>query len=123
MPNKIKIMKLIDTRTHGYLDYIVGIFLMIAPFIFHLDHTSPEGLVFYVLGVTAILYSLFTNYELSLFRVIPMKIHLFLDVLSGIFLAASPWLLGFSDRVYLPHLVLGILEISAGFLTTSKPQN
>jgi hypothetical protein len=51
-----------------------------------------------------------------------MKVHLFLDVLSGIFLAASPWLLGFSDRVCLPHLVLGILEISAGLLTTSKPQ-
>lgn len=122
MPNKIKIMKLIDTRTHGYLDYIVGIFLMIAPFIFHLDRTSPEGLVFYVLGAMAIVYSLFTNYELSLFRLIPMKVHLFLDVLSGIFLAASPWLLGFSDRVYLPHLVLGIFEISAGLLTTSKPQ-
>ncbi|MDW8852206.1 SPW repeat protein [Flavobacterium sp. MMLR14_040] len=115
-------MKLIDTKTHGYLDYIVGIFLMIAPFIFHLDRTSPEGLVFYVLGATAIVYSLFTNYELSLFRLIPMKVHLFLDVLSGIFLAASPWLLGFSDRVCLPHLLLGILEISAGLLTTSKPQ-
>lgn len=113
-------MKFIKTKTHGYLDYTVGIFLMIAPFIFHLTNINPEGLVFYVLGVAAIFYSALTNYELGLFKLIPMKVHLILDVLSGIFLAASPWILGFSDRVYLPHLILGIFEITAGLLTTSQ---
>src|SRR4051812_43295024 len=99
-------MKLIDTKTHGYLDYTVGLFLMIAPLIFHLGRKSPEALVFYVLGVILIIYSALTDYELGLFKLIPMKMHLSLDVLSGIFLAASPWLLGFSDRVCLPHLIL-----------------
>lgn len=114
-------MKLIDTRTHGYLDYIVGVFLIVAPFIFHLDRKSPEGLIFYILGATAIVYSMITDYQLSLLKIIPMKIHLFLDVISGIFLATSPWILGFADRIYLPHLILGLFEICAGLMTSSKP--
>jgi len=118
-------MKFIDTRTHGFLDYIVGLFLIAAPWVFNLDPSAPEGMIFIILGVMALVYSLLTRYELGLIRVLPMGIHLTLDVLSGILLAASPWLLGFADRVYLPHLILGLFEIGAGLMTkteTSKLQ-
>ncbi|MDR7211048.1 SPW repeat protein [Flavobacterium piscis] len=115
-------MKLITPKTHAYLDYIVGIFLLVAPFTFHLARRSPEGLIFFILGAGLLIYSMITNYELGLFKIIPMKVHLLLDVLSGIILAASPWLLGFSDRVYLPHLIVGLFEIGAGLLTSSKPK-
>lgn len=115
-------MKLIDTRTHGYLDYIMGIFLVVAPLVFHLNRTGPEGFIFYVLGATLFVYSILTNYELGLLKIISIKAHLFLDIISGVFLAASPWILGFADKVYLPHLILGLLEIGAGIMTSSKPQ-
>jgi hypothetical protein len=113
-------MKLIDTKTHGYLDYSMGIFLIVAPFVLNLDKEGMESTVFYALGALALVYSVLTKYELGLIKIIPMKIHLLLDVLSGIFLAASPWLLGFSDKVYLPHLILGIIEIGAGLMTNSE---
>jgi len=114
-------MKPIDTRTHGYLDYIMGIFLIASPSLFGLNHDRIESTIFYVLGVAAILYSLLTNYELGFMKLIPMKFHLLLDFLSGALLAASPWLFGFSEIVYGPHLVLGIVEIAASLLTSSKP--
>ena len=113
-------MKIIDTKTHGYIDYIMGIFLLASPYLFSLNPNAVESTIFYIMGATAIIYSLFTNYELGLLKVIPMKVHLLLDILSGILLAASPWLLGFADTVYQPHLVLGIIEIGAALLTTSK---
>ena len=115
-------MKPIDTKTHGYLDYIMGIFLIASPSLFDLNLKGIESTIFYVLGVMAILYSLFTNYELGYMKLIPMKFHLILDVLSGAFLAASPWIFNFSDIVYKPHLVLGIIEIAAALLTSSKPR-
>lgn len=117
-------MKFIDTKTHGFLDYIVGLFLVAAPWVFNLDPSAAEGMIFIILGAAALVYSLVTNYELGLIRVLPMKMHLTLDVLSGILLAASPWLFGFADRVYLPHLILGVFEIGAGMMTrteTPKP--
>lgn len=114
-------MKIIDTQTHGYMDYIMGIFLLVSPYLFSLNPNAIESTIFYIMGATAIIYSLFTNYELGLLKLIPMKAHLVLDILSGILLAALPWLLGFADIVYKPHLVLGIIEIGAALLTISKP--
>lgn len=115
-------MKIIDTKTHGYMDYIMGIFLIASPSLFSLDLNAVESTVFYVAGAAALLYSLATNYELGLIKIIPMKGHLMLDILSGIFLAASPWIFGFSDLVYGPHLVLGIIEVGGAILTSSKPR-
>lgn len=115
-------MKLIDTKTHGYIDYIMGILLIAMPFLLKLGIESTAGKVFLVIGIAALVYSLLTRYELGLFKVIPMNIHLMLDIVSGIFLAGSPWLLGFADIVYIPHLVLGLLEIGAAIVTNSKPR-
>ena len=39
----------------------------------------------------------------------------------GVLLAASPWLFGFADRVYWPHLILGLAEIGAGLMTRTTP--
>ena len=115
-------MKMIDTKTHGYIDYIMGIFLLAAPSLFNLNINGIESTVFYIAGVAVIFYSLLTNYELGLIKMIPMKGHLILDILSGIFLAASPWIFNFANIVYAPHLILGILEIGAALLTSSKPK-
>jgi hypothetical protein len=65
-----------------------------------------------VLGASAILYSLVTRYELGFVGLISMPIHLWLDGFSGVLLAASPWLFGFSEVVWLPHLLFGLLEIA-----------
>jgi hypothetical protein len=54
---------------------------------------------------------------------IPMKVHLMLDIVSGIFLAASPWLFGFANTIYIPHLILGLIEISTALLTNSKSKS
>jgi hypothetical protein len=44
-----------------------------------------------------------------------------LDLVSGILLAASPWIFGFSDYVYMPHLILGLFEIGASMMTDTVP--
>lgn len=110
-------MRFIDSKTHGYMDYLMGIFLIISPWIFNLNPAEPEGIILIILGAMAIAYSLMTRYELGMLRLLSMKVHLTLDILSGVVLAASPWLFGFSDEVYLPHLILGLIEIAAGLMT------
>lgn len=49
-----------------------------------------------------------------------MKAHLDMDLAAGLLLAASPWLFDFADELYLPHLILGIIEIGAAILTEKK---
>src|SRR5687768_5597690 len=114
-------MKVISTKVHGVMDYLMGVILIAAPWLFNFNRDGAETWVPVILGVGVILYSLLTNYELSISKTISMRTHLMLDLVSGIFLAASPWLLGFSDYVYLPHLILGIFEIGAVLMTETAP--
>jgi hypothetical protein len=113
-------MKIISTKVHGVLDYMMGILLIASPWLFGFASNGMETWVPVILGVSAIIYSLMTNYELGLSDNLSMRTHLTLDIMSGILLAASPWIFGFADLVYLPHLILGIAEIGAASLTTTK---
>ena len=113
-------MRIIPTRVHGMIDYGFGVLLIIAPFLLGFATGGAEQWVPTILGIAIIGMSLMTDYELSLARVIPMPMHLSVDVLGGIVLAASPWLFGFSGRVYLPHLILGLVEIGTALMTVSR---
>ena len=114
-------MKIIGTKTHGYLDYIVGLLLIAAPWIFNFDRGGAETWGPVVLGIGTIVYSLLTDYELGLSKTISMKTHLVLDMVAGLFLALSPWLFGFADYVWEPHQIVGILEIGVALMTKRNP--
>jgi len=111
------IMRLISTATHGVLDYLMGVILIATPWIFGFDDRGPAMYVPIIVGSAVIVYSLFTQYEASLVDLIPMKVHLWLDGLGGALLAASPWLFGFADEVFWPHLLFGLAEIGAALVT------
>ena len=115
-------MRFIPTKVHGILDYLVGVLLAVSPWLFQFNRGGAETWVPVVLGVGAILYSLFTDYEWGVSRRLSMSTHLMLDLASGVFLAASPWLFGFADEVYMPHLIFGILEIGVSLMTSRKPE-
>lgn len=110
-------MKFIDRKTHGYLDYVVGLLLIAAPWLLDFYRGGAETWVPVVLGAGVIVYSLLTDYELGAARKIPFGAHLTLDVAGGIFLAISPWLFNFDEHVYLPHLIVGIMEIAVATFT------
>ena len=110
-------MKFIDRKTHGYLDYIVGLLLIAAPWLLGFYRGGAETWIPVILGAGVIMYSLFTDYELSAARKIPFGTHLTLDILGGIFLAISPWLFNFDEHVYLPHLIAGIMEVAVAAFT------
>ena len=115
-------MKIISTKTHGVLDYLMGVVLIASPWLFGFADGGAKMWVPIILGAGALVYSLMTNYEFGVVKTLSMKTHLTLDLLSGIFLAVSPWIFGFADTVYLPHLILGILEIGASLMTKTQPE-
>ena len=114
-------MRFIPTRVHGMLDYAVGAFLIAAPWLLGFARGGAETWVPVLLGAGALLYSLLTDYELGVVRRIPMPTHLALDLGSGLLLAVSPWLFGFAEFVWVPHLVLGLLEVGAALTTQRTP--
>ena len=112
---------MIPTRTHGILDYAVGLFLLASPWLLDFHQSGTATAVVLALGGSALLYSLFTDYEAGVIKQIPMPIHLLLDAAHGAFLAASPWLLGFTETTWKPHLLLGLMELGVVALSRRKP--
>lgn len=111
----------IDTKTHGIMDYLMGIVLIAAPFLLGFADGGAAMWVPIILGASALVYSLMTNYELGFVRVLPMPVHLALDAMSGVLLAISPWLFGFSEQVWIPHVLFGLLELGAAAMTQRSP--
>lgn len=116
-------MHIITTKTHGLLDYLFSVFLFVSPWALDFATGGAKVAIPVILGVLIPIMSLFTKYEGGLIRVLPMRAHIILDLLVGIFLAASPWLFHFDDEVYGPHLGFGIFAIVVALFSDSKPYN
>ncbi|CAN5762970.1 SPW repeat protein [soil metagenome] len=114
-------MGALPTRIHGVLDYAMGALLIALPWLLGFAQGGAESWVPVAVGAGAIAYSLFTDYELGVVRRIQMPVHLWLDGAAGLLLAVSPWLFGFDQQVWMPHLILGILEMGAALLTDTIP--
>ena len=113
-------MRFIPTKFHAPLDYVVGAALIAAPWIFQFSAHTAATVVPIVLGIGLIAYSLFTDYELGVWKVAPMAVHNLIDIVAGIVLAASPWIFGFADEtanVWVPFVVIGLAAVFLGLTT------
>jgi hypothetical protein len=54
-------MRFIPTKTHGYLDYIMAVVLIAAPWILGFNRGGAETWVPVILGAGVIVYSLLTT--------------------------------------------------------------
>jgi hypothetical protein len=111
----------IPTRIHGIVDYLVGTLLIVTPFILGFADGSAAQWVPIIAGALTINYSLLTDYERGLARVLPMRLHLYLDMLVGSLVAISPWLFGFADRIWWPHVIVGVMAIAIALTSRVQP--
>ncbi|MEW2918943.1 hypothetical protein AB1A64_17905 [Ruegeria sp. ANG10] len=108
------------TRTvHAYLDYPVALALMVLPFVLGLGQSNPMALwLSVVTGVAALVLTVLTDHHLGVWRVLPYKFHLAVDLLVGVTFLAAPSLFGFSglDAIYYwlnGAAVVAVISLSA----------
>ena len=112
-------MRFIPTKIHAAMDYVGGALLIVVPLLWLGAETEATAAIWVpvVIGALMLLQSLITDYEISFANILPVPAHLGVDGLAGLVLAASPWLFGFHEVVWIPHVIIGVLEIG-GALTT-----
>ena len=116
-------LRFVPTSVHGAIDHVVGPTLVAAPELFRLKDDRAASLSPRVTGLVEAVYTNLTDYELSLKKLIPMKVHLALDAVGGAALAAVPWVAGSHRkgvRYWLPHTVVGLAEIGLALTTKSE---
>jgi hypothetical protein len=91
-------MKPLTAQPHGVLDYLVGLLLLISPWLLQFDDVSSTARITMVtLGIIVLGLSLVTDYPLGVIKIVPFRVHGIIETIGALFLLVSPWLLGFSE--------------------------
>jgi hypothetical protein len=112
--------RVVPTKIHGVIDYVTAPTLLATPDVLGLNGGRASALAPRVAGASAAAYSALTDYELGVRRLIPMRVHLLLDGVSGAALASVPWLSGSWRRGvkhWLPHALVGAAEVGLALTT------
>lgn len=113
-------MNLLPTQIHGFVDYLTAAALIALPVIDRHGAGAQTWLPM-LLGCGVLSYSLLTDYELGLAPIVSMPLHLGFDAAGGLLLAVSPWLFGFSEVVWIPHVAIGLFEVAMAAITRRHP--
>jgi hypothetical protein len=116
-------LRVIPTSVHGMIDYAATGALYATPTLLEPGDVPASARTLRLAGGAAIAYSLVTDYEFGVVKVVPMPVHLTLDVMSGALLASSPWLFGFAKegpRHWLPHALMGAKEIVIALMSKTR---
>lgn len=113
-------MPRISTRTHGIIDYVFAVVLIISPWLFGFTGGAAMWVPI-AIGVAVLAQAVMTRYELGLVGVIPMQAHLMVDLAVGALLLISPWIFGFASEVWVPHVVLGAVALGTALATQRAP--
>jgi hypothetical protein len=90
-------MKILSDTTHGILDYLTVALFVLAPSLFGFSGTA--AIISYALAGIHLAMTLFTDMPLGVVKIIPMKLHAFVEMLVGPVLVVG--------ALALPALVIG----------------
>jgi hypothetical protein len=114
-------MRFLSVKAHTIIGLIVGVALLIAPWLFGFGDVGGAAVILPILiGVFIIINELITTSPLSPLKLVSMRSHLLIDYVTGALLAVSPWLFGFADQpvnAWLPHVIVGLLVIGYALVT------
>ena len=107
---------------HGLLEYGAGVLLLAAPFVFAFD-TDAATAASIVAGLGVLALAASTASSTGLAKVIPLGIHVLLDLAVVAFLVAAPFLFGFSDdgAPTAFFIVLGVSHLLLTIATRFRP--
>lgn len=111
---------------HTIIGLIVGAALIVAPQLFGFADVGGAAVMVPVwIGIIILLSEVTTTSPLSLIKLVPMRIHIMMDVVLGLVLLVSPWLFGFSDldvNAWLPHVIVGVLVVGYALMTRTADE-
>ncbi len=116
-------LRVIPTSVHGMIDYVASGALYATPALLGLNDMPPSSRTLRLASGAAVASSLVTDYELGVVKLVPMRAHLMLDIMSGALIASSPWLFGFAKegpRHWLPHALMGATEVVISMMSKTR---
>jgi hypothetical protein len=107
---------------HGVLEYGAGALLLAAPFMLGFDSDAATAIAI-IAGLGVLILAAATASSTGLAKVIPLGVHVLLDLAVVGVLVAAPFLFGFSDdgAPTAFFIVLGVWHLLLTIATRFKP--
>ncbi|MGR8941196.1 MAG: hypothetical protein ACU83V_02245 [Gammaproteobacteria bacterium] len=106
---------IINPLVHGYLDYLTVIIFLLAPSLLSLSGLA--GMLAYALAIIHLAMTLVTDFPLGVVKLVPFRIHGWVERIVGPVLLLVPFLLGFEGVARIFYFLLGATIIAVGLLT------
>ncbi|GAB4511385.1 MAG: hypothetical protein Tsb0019_06820 [Roseibium sp.] len=114
-------MRFVTKHIHSLLDYPVAFALIILPFLLGLGDSNPLALkISPIVGLAALLLTMFTDHQTGLIRVLPYKLHLAVDLAVGVLFLLLPFALGFAGLDAAYYWLNGAAVVAV--ISLSKPE-
>jgi hypothetical protein len=112
-----------NKHIHAYLDYPVGLGLILMPMLLNIGSTNQLAFWLSVAtGFAALLLTFLTDHHLGVMKVLPYKLHLAVDFLVGVTFLLAPLALGLSGLDAAYFWVLGAVVVVVVTLDKSQPE-
>jgi hypothetical protein len=101
-----------STFIHGAVEYAAAALFIVAPFLFEFDSDAATAISI-VVGVAILVVTASSELPTGLAKVIPVTIHMVLDIVVAAVVIAAPFVLGLSGErgATAFFIVLGILHL------------
>jgi hypothetical protein len=110
----------VDETLHGVVDYTAGATLLtVFPKLAGIEGTRSAGQI-RTAGAIHAGYSTLTDYPLGAVKLIPFQVHLAMDAVGAVALAATPFVTGQWKKgasQWLPHVGLALFELASLAIT------
>lgn len=115
--------RFMNKHIHAYLDYPVGLSLIILPFLLGIGNSNPLAFWLSVItGVAALGLTFITDHHLGVIRILPCKLHLAVDFLVGVVFVLAPTVLGLAGLEAAYFWVLGATVLVVVGLDKTAPE-
>jgi hypothetical protein len=114
-------MRVLSTKIHGIMDYLMVVLLAVSPWIFGFTEHPAAKFASPTFAAGVLVLALCTKFELGLIKIVSMKFHLIFDVFLGLALVITPWALAFAKYVYIPYVVMGLVQMFVAVVTKKVP--
>ena len=115
----------IPTKTHGMIDYLIAVILIALPWVCGVWSVNVSMAVLtLLLGGALLVYSIYTYYEVGVFKLMGMWTHVTLDAVIGMITMALPLfygMVGLQLRLWVPYLAVGLVAVLLSIFSKTAP--
>jgi hypothetical protein len=110
-------VRLLPFVVHEAIEYVAGVFVILAPFIFGFQD-EPAFPVFVGVGVVILAVAILTRGPAGVVDVLPTAVHALVDYVLAFFLVLAPFVFSFGNQTALTiSILLGVAHLVITLVT------